>query len=116
MTPGARTPEARTPGAPHASAGGGGAAVTSSHAALVRAGVALVVIAIVAVGILVLGIVAEAAAPMATPAIVAGGDPRSEGSGPGLVGSPVLVLGAVVGLGIATVLVTILLARIARRS
>jgi hypothetical protein len=47
---------------------------------------------------------------------VAGGDPRSEGSGPGLVGSPLLILLGVVVIGLATAAITALVARLARRS
>lgn len=47
--------------------------------------------------------------------LLAGGDPRSEGGGPGLVGSPLGVLLAVVALGVATALVTLVLARLTRR-
>jgi hypothetical protein len=79
-------------------------------------GIALAVIALAAVGVLVLGVVAMAAEPASTPSIVAGGDPRSEGTGPGLVGSPLVVLGAVIALGVATALVTVVLARMTRRS
>ena len=58
-----------------------------------------------------------AADPTATPgALLAGGDPRSEGGGPGLVGSPLGVLLAVVVLGVATALVTVVLARLSRRA
>ena len=54
--------------------------------------------------------------PTASPvALLEGGDLRSEGSGPGLVGNPLLILGAVVALGVGTVLVTLLVARLTRR-
>jgi hypothetical protein len=53
--------------------------------------------------------------PSPTPAVLVSGDPRSDGSGPGLVGSPLVVLVGVVGIGIATALLTALLARAARR-
>jgi hypothetical protein len=86
---------------------------TSSFLGLI--GIALAVIAVAAVGVLVLGVVVQAAEPASTSSIVAGGDPRSEGTGPGLVGSPLLVLGAVIALGIATALVTVVLARMTRR-
>jgi hypothetical protein len=43
------------------------------------------------------------------------GDPRSEGEGPGLVGNPLLILIAVVALGLATVVVTLIVARLAQR-
>ena len=54
--------------------------------------------------------------PTAPPvALLEGGDLRSEGSGPGLVGNPLLILGAVVALGVGTALVTLLVARLTRR-
>jgi hypothetical protein len=54
--------------------------------------------------------------PTAPPvALLEGGDLRSEGSGPGLVGNPLLILGAVVALGLGTVIVTLLVARLTRR-
>jgi hypothetical protein len=55
------------------------------------------------------------AEPSATPAVLVGGDPRSDGGGPGLSGSPLVVLAGVVGIGIATALLTALLARAGRR-
>lgn len=48
-------------------------------------------------------------------ALLEGGDLRSDGGGPGLVGNPLLILGAVVVLGVGTVLVTLLVARLTRR-
>ncbi|MEN8165543.1 MAG: hypothetical protein ABFS37_15545, partial [Acidobacteriota bacterium] len=48
--------------------------------------------------------------------LLEGGDPRSEGEGPGLSGAPLLILLAVVGLGLATALVTVLFARLSRRT
>ena len=47
--------------------------------------------------------------------VLAGGDLRSEGEGPGLVGNPLLILVAVVGLGLATAGVTVLVVRLGRR-
>lgn len=47
--------------------------------------------------------------------LLSGGDPRSEGGGPGLVGSPIGVLLGVVALGLVTALATVVLARLARR-
>jgi hypothetical protein len=44
-----------------------------------------------------------------------GGDPRSEGAGPGIVGSPLLILGGVVLLGLATVVITVVIARLSQR-
>ena len=48
-------------------------------------------------------------------AVLEGGDPRSEGIAPGLVGSPLLVLVGVIALGLATALVTLVIARLTRR-
>lgn len=47
--------------------------------------------------------------------VLEGGDLRSEGEGPGLVGNPLLILLAVVALGAATVGVTVLLVRLSQR-
>jgi hypothetical protein len=67
--------------------------------------------------VLVLASVALAvgAEPMPTPGMLASGDSRSDGSGPGLVGSPLVVLAGVVVLGAATAILTALLARARRR-
>jgi hypothetical protein len=60
--------------------------------------------------------VALGAEPSFVPAgVLEGGDPRSEGAAPGLVGSPVLVLLGVVTLGLATALVTAVIVRLSRR-
>lgn len=58
---------------------------------------------------------AAIAASPSMPPLVATVDPRSEGSGPGLVGSPIVVLLGVVLLGLASAAVTLVLAH-ARRS
>jgi hypothetical protein len=50
---------------------------------------------------------AIAAAATPSPAPPGEGDPRSAGEGPGLVGAPLLAIGAVVGLGIVAVLATV---------
>jgi hypothetical protein len=81
---------------------------------LARAGL-LTTLALVALAAVSLG-----ADPSADPSpvpgdLLAGGDLRSEGEGPGLVGNPLLILLAVVGLGLATAAVTVLLARLAQR-
>ena len=56
------------------------------------------------------------ATPSASPTeVLTGGDLRSEGEGPGLVGNPLLILLAVAGLGLATVAVTVLLVRLTQR-
>jgi hypothetical protein len=72
------------------------------------------------VAVLLLAMVALAAEPSALPSAVPGellqgGDPRSEGEGPGLVGNPLLILGVVVVLGLVTAMVTVILARLLRR-
>jgi hypothetical protein len=55
--------------------------------------------------------------PIASAApVTEGGDIRSDGAGPGLVGSPLVVLGGVVLLGLVTVGITALLVRLTRRS
>ena len=76
----------------------------------VAAGLVVAGLVVVATAALVLG-----ADPSAPPAVLVGGDPRSDGGGPGLVGSPLVVLAGVVGIGIATALLTALLARAGRR-
>jgi hypothetical protein len=48
---------------------------------------------------------ALAASP--TPSAAAGGDPRSSGQGPGLVGDPLLAILVVVAIGVASLLVTL---------
>jgi hypothetical protein len=50
-----------------------------------------------------------AASPAASP--VAGGDTRSAGEGPGLVGSPVFAIGGVLALGLAAAVLTLLYVR-----
>jgi hypothetical protein len=44
------------------------------------------------------------------------GDPRSDGQGPGIVGEPLLVLLAIVLVGVATVVVTVIVARTTGRA
>jgi hypothetical protein len=48
-----------------------------------------------------------AAALAASPTPAAGGDPRSSGQGPGLVGDPAFAVLAVVAIGIGTIAVTL---------
>jgi hypothetical protein len=75
-----------------------------------------VVTAVALLAVLALAASAVGADPTAAPTeVLAGGDLRSEGAGPGLVGSPVLILGAVAVLGLATALVTALIARFVQR-
>ena len=62
--------------------------------------------------LLVVAAAALGAEPTSPPIeVLEGGDLRSEGEGPGLVGNPLLIFIAVVGLGFATAGVTALLAR-----
>ena len=60
--------------------------------------------------LLILATVAFAATPV--PTTVAGGDPRSAGEGPGLVGTPVVAIAIVFGLGIAAAAVTLAYVRL----
>jgi hypothetical protein len=59
---------------------------------------------------LTLALAVSAASPSPGPAT--GGDPRSSGQGPGLVGDPAFALLAVVGIGLATVAVTLVYVRL----
>ncbi len=61
--------------------------------------------AIVAGAWLALVLAATALAAEPTPSAV-GGDPRSSGEGPGLVGDPLLALGAVLAMAIVAVVAT----------
>ena len=51
----------------------------------------------------------------AIPSIIPGGDPRSSGQGPGLVGNPGLALLSVVGIGLAAVVGTLIYVRLTAR-
>ena len=52
--------------------------------------------------------------PAATggPSAGGGGDPRSSGQGPGFVGDPLFAIGAVVAIGLAAVVLTVLYVRV----
>lgn len=79
-----------------------GAALRATFVAVV----ALTLVATLAVG----------AEPAPTPGVLfEGGDPRSDGTGPGLVGSPLLILLGVVMLGLATAVATAIIVRLTRR-
>jgi hypothetical protein len=65
--------------------------------------------------VLLLSETAVGADPTPGPVGLIAGDPRSEGVGPGLVGSPLSVLVAVVALGVATAVITAVLARLLQR-
>ena len=62
---------------------------------------------------LALAMTALAASP--APTAGSGGDPRSSGQGPGLVGDPTFALLAVVGIGIASIVATLLYVRLTAR-
>jgi hypothetical protein len=55
-----------------------------------------------------------AASPDPSPP-AAGGDPRSEGEGPGLVGQPLLAIGGVIGLGLLSAAATLAYVRLTDR-
>jgi hypothetical protein len=59
-----------------------------------------------------IGAVADVRAASPSPSADVGGDTRSSGEGPGLVGAPGLAILAVVGLGVLTVLATSLFVRL----
>jgi hypothetical protein len=54
------------------------------------------------------------ASPSATDGVIGSGDPRSEGEGPGLVGSPEVIALGVVGLGLLAAGATALYVRLTR--
>lgn len=60
--------------------------------------------------------VARAQYPQASPgAVITTGDPRSDGAGPGLVGSPLQIAVGVVMLGLLTIAGTTLVIKLTRR-
>ncbi len=76
----------------------------------------LLVLALWTVLLLGGGSVSRAQYPDASPGVLTGtGDPRSDGGGPGLVGSPVEIALGVVLLGLVTVAGTTLVVRLTRR-
>ena len=50
-----------------------------------------------------------------TPSAGSGGDPRSSGQGPGLVGDPVLALAAVLAIGVGALVLTLVYLRLTAR-
>ena len=56
--------------------------------------------------------VAAGVALAASPSPAAGGDPRSSGQGPGLVGDPAFAVLAVLAIGIATLAITLVYIRL----
>jgi hypothetical protein len=71
-----------------------------------------VALALLVAVVLLLTLAAIALAATPVPTTVSGGDPRSAGEGPGLVGTPVVAIAAVFGLGIAAAAVTIAYVRL----
>jgi hypothetical protein len=74
--------------------------------------VALVVLVALALVLAFSTLAATAFAATPVPTTVSGGDPRSAGEGPGLVGTPVIAIALVFGLGIAAAAVTIAYVRL----
>jgi hypothetical protein len=68
---------------------------------------------VAAVGALVAGTMSALAASPSPGA--AGGDPRSSGQGPGLVGDPAFALLAVVAIGVGSLVATLLYVRLTSR-
>ena len=85
--------------------------LTGGRGARLRLAAALLAIglALLAISLLwgVLGAVGVAVAATPVPTSVTGGDPRSAGEGPGLVGAPFVAIGAVVALGVIAAVATI---------
>ena len=85
--------------------------VTRPGSAATLLAVMVAFMALASVATLALG-----AEPSASPAaLFEGGDPRSDGAGPGLVGSPLVILLGVVLLGILTAAATVLIVRVSQR-
>lgn len=70
-------------------------------------------VAVVMLAWLALALPVVAASP--TPTAGTGGDPRSSGQGPGLIGDPVFAIAAVVAIGVAALLLTLLYVRLTDR-
>ena len=69
----------------------------------------LIPVATVLVAWLALAVTTLAASPTPPPAA---GDPRSSGQGPGLVGDPLFALLAVVGIGVLSIVATLVYVRL----
>jgi len=67
-------------------------------------------------GLLWLAFALTASAASPTPGPATGGDPRSSGQGPGLVGDPAFALLAVVAIGLGTVAGTLIYVRLTART
>jgi hypothetical protein len=74
-------------------------------------GAAAATVAAIAVGITWLAVAAVTLAASPTPTSGAGGDPRSSGQGPGLVGDPLFAIVVVVLIGLAALGGTLLYVR-----
>jgi hypothetical protein len=97
------------------------AACLAAGAALVIAALAWAALALVVPGLTALlpavgGLIPPALAASPEPSAATGGDPRSNGQGPGLVGTPGLAILAVVGLGLVAVIATTVYVRLTRSS
>ena len=75
-------------------------------AAAVAFGSAAVALTIGVVWTLVGLVTGTAAAATPSPTVASGGDPRSSGAGPGLVGEPLFAVALVIGIGLAAVVAT----------
>ena len=62
-----------------------------------------------------LGLAAPVLGASPTPSGMPGGDPRSSGQGPGLVGDPVFALLAVLAIGLCALLLTLAYVRLSAR-
>ncbi len=60
-------------------------------------------------------LLSAATAVAASPSPGSGGDPRSSGQGPGLVGDPLLAVGAVLAIGLGALLLTLAYVRLTSR-
>ena len=65
-----------------------------------------------AIGVVALFVAVTAPVLAASPTPAAGGDPRSSGQGPGLVGEPGVAVLAVVAIGLGSLLVTLVYVRL----
>lgn len=88
--------------------------IVASRRPGIRARVRTVLVAGTALGAwLAVAMSALAASP--GPTAASGGDPRSSGQGPGLVGDPAFALLAVVAIGLGAVLATLIYVRLTAR-
>ena len=62
-----------------------------------------------------LALATQAFAASPSPSQASGGDPRSSGQGPGLVGDPLLALAGVLGIGLGAALITLAYVRLTDR-